>query len=156
MKKIFLSLFTLCCVNLSFGQTLLASHPLELKKATSYHQIVNTVNDQNQVFVFASDKEKLKVLKYNNALFFKDSLSVNRPDKNYTAMAGFSFEDNGNPYLYWSSDDYTKIQSHYFDFNNRTSVTASHQLLSKMKVSFPSLAKTIHSTSCRCPKKKIS
>lgn len=128
MKKIFLSLFTLCCINLSFAQTLLATHPLELKKATSNHQIVNAVNDQNQVFVFASDKEKLKVLKYNNALFFKDSLSVNRPDKNYTAMVGFSFEDNGNPYLYWSSDDYTKIQSHYFDFNNRTSVTASHQL----------------------------
>ncbi|MEZ0007312.1 hypothetical protein ABH942_002693 [Flavobacterium sp. 28YEA47A] len=128
MKKILLTLFTLCCINLSFGQTLLASHPLELKKATSYHQIINAVNNQNQVFAFASDKEKLKVLKFSNALFFKDSLSVSRPDKSYEAMVGFSFEDNGNPYLYWSSEDYTKIQSLYFDFNNRTSSTASYQV----------------------------
>lgn len=128
MKKILLTLFTLCCINLSFGQTLLASHPLELKKAASNHQIINTVNSQNQVFAFASDKEKLKVLKFSNALFFKDSLSVSRPDKGYEAMVGFSFEDNGNPYLYWSSEDYTKIQSQYFDFNNRTSSTASYQV----------------------------
>lgn len=128
MKKIFLSLFALCCINLSFGQTLLASHPLELKKAASYHQIINAVNNQNQVFAFASDKEKLKVLKYSNALFFKDSLSVSRPDKSYDAMVGFSFEDNGNPYLYWSSEDYTKIQSQYFDFSNRTSSIASYQV----------------------------
>lgn len=128
MKKLLFTLFALYGFTVSsFGQTLLASHPLELKKTASNHQIINAVNNQNQVFVFASDKENLKVLKYNKALFFKDSLSVKRPDKSYVTIAGFSFEENGNPYLYWASADYFKIESIYFDLDNKTSTSVSFQ-----------------------------
>lgn len=124
MKKLLFTLLALYGFSTcSFGQTLLATHPLELKKATSSHQILNAVNNQNQVFAFASDKESLRALKFNNALFFKDSLSAVRPDKSYEFMAGYSFEDNGNPYLYWASADYFKIQSVYFDFENKTTTT---------------------------------
>ena len=129
MKKL---LFTLLAfygfATSSFGQTLLASQPLELKKTASSHQILNAVNNQNQVFAFAADKESLRALKYNNALFFKDSISAARPDKSYEFMAGFSFEDNGNPYLYWASGDYFKIQSIYFDFENKTATTTEFRI----------------------------
>jgi hypothetical protein len=128
MKKIFLTLFVLHSFMASFSQTLLSSHPLELKKSSANHQILNAVNNQKQVFVFASDKENLTVLKYNQALFFKDSLSVPRPEKSYEFMAGFSFEENGNPYLYWSSEDYKKIEAVYFDFENKRTVDTYYQI----------------------------
>ena len=57
MNQIWVLLF-LGSTFLTFGQIRLASHPLELKKAKEYHQIINTSDRQNDnVFVFATDKE---------------------------------------------------------------------------------------------------
>lgn len=128
MKKVIFTFFVLLTSLASHSQTLLNSHSLELKKSSSYYQILNAVNNQDQVFVFASDKENLKVLKYNKALFFTDSISVLRPEKDYEFMAGYSFEKNGNPYLYWASGDYSKIQSVYFDFEKNTASNTFHQI----------------------------
>jgi len=119
MKKLLLTVFVLHFSMAIFGQTLISSHPLKLRNSRNNHQILNAVNPKNQIFAFATDKERVKVLKYNQALFFSDSLSINRPDKNYEYMVGYSFEETGNPYLYWASEDLKKMQSVYFDFENR-------------------------------------
>ncbi|WP_296143579.1 hypothetical protein [uncultured Flavobacterium sp.] len=119
MKKLLFALFVFASFTASFGQTLLASHPLELKKSKSNHQILNAVNSKNQIFIFATDKEKVKILKYSPFLFFSDSLTINRPYKDYEFMAGYGFEDDGNPCLYWASEDLKKMQSVCFNFETK-------------------------------------
>ena len=127
MKKLLFALFVLTTFT-SFGQTILASHPLELRKSRDNQQLLNAVNLKKDVFTFASDKEKLNVLKYSKFLFFQDSISVNRPDKEYEFMAGYSFENNGNPCTYWASEDFRKLQSITFDFENRNTKFDNFQL----------------------------
>lgn len=127
MKKLLFALFVLATFT-SFGQTILASHPLELRKSRDNQQLLNAVNLKKDVFTFASDKEKLNVLKYSKFLFFQDSISVNRPDKEYEFMAGYSFENNGNPCNYWASEDFRKLQSITFDFENRNTKVDNFQL----------------------------
>lgn len=121
MKKILFALFVLTTFTASFGQTILNSHSINLRGSRNNHQILNAVNLKKEVFSFTSDKEKLTVLKYNEALFFKDSLSLNRPDKEYEFIAGYSFENNGNPRVYWASKDFKKVKSIMFDFDSNTS-----------------------------------
>ena len=128
MKKLLFSLFVLLNFTASFGQTILNSHSLNLRGSRNNHQILNVVNLHEQTFAFLSDKEKLTVLKYNRALFFSDSISINRPDKEYGSMAGYSFESNGNARIYWASRDLTKLQSILFDFENQTTSVNDFQL----------------------------
>jgi len=120
MKKLLFAFFTLCFTNLSFGQTLLTSIDLDLKKASSNHRALHAVNaNNNEVFVFASDKEKLTAIKYNSFIFFKDSLSINRPDKDFEQMAGYSFNEEGTPEIYWIENSFKKIKSISFDLKTR-------------------------------------
>ena len=104
----------------SFAQTILNRFPLELKKSSSYYQILNGENQQNDYFAFITEKQKITVLKYNSALFFTDSLSVSRTDKDLDFMAGITFSSDGNPNLYLASKDYENIKSIHFDFGNRS------------------------------------
>ncbi|WP_199732242.1 hypothetical protein [Flavobacterium macacae] len=128
MKKLLFALFVLSTFTNSIGQTLLNSHPLELRKSRVNHQILNAVNLKKEIFAIASDKETLTVLKYNKFLFFSDSLSISRPDKEYEFMAGYSFENNGNPNVYWATEDFKKLQSVTFDLENKTTKVADFQL----------------------------
>ena len=127
MKKLLFALFVLMTFTASFGQTILNSHSLELKKSRNNHQILTAVNLRKDIFAFASDKEKVTVLKYNKFLFFSDSISINRPEKEYEFMAGYSFENNGNPCVYWASEDLKKMQSVMFDFENKTTRVDNYQ-----------------------------
>lgn len=127
MKKLLFALFVLTNFTASFGQTILNSRPLELKKSRNNHQILTAVNLRKDIFAFASDKEKVNVLKYNKFLFFSDSIFINRPEKEYEFMAGYSFENNGNPCIYWASEDFKKLQSVTFDFENKTTKITDFQ-----------------------------
>lgn len=127
MKKLLFTLFVLTIFTASFGQTILNSHSINLRGSRNNHQILNAVNLQKEVFAFVTDKEKVTALKYNSALFFSDSLSMNRPDKEYEFMAGYSFENNGNSRIYWASSDFKKIQSVMFDFESKTAKVDSFQ-----------------------------
>lgn len=129
MKKLLFSFFIFCFTNLSLGQTLLTSIDLDLKKASSHHNALNIVNSKNnEVFIFASDKEKLTAIKYNSALFFKDSLSTKSPDKNFEQMSGYSFNEEGTPEIYWLQTDFKRIQSISFDLENHTTIENTFEL----------------------------
>ena len=120
MKKIitFLILFQ---STLLFSQTLLATYPLELKKSKDFKQIINAENTiTHDIFVFASDKETLTILKYNSALFLSNQYTFARPDTNYKLLSGYSFNENGNPTLYWSSQDLKNILAVQYDLNTNT------------------------------------
>lgn len=122
MKQFILFLILIQC-NFLFSQTLLATFPLELKKSKEYKQIVNAENTAtHDVFVFASDKETLTILKYNSALFLTNQFSLPRPDIAYKVVAGYSFDDESNLTLYWSTPDFTKIMAVQYDLNAKTAV----------------------------------
>lgn len=128
MKKLLFAFLTLCFTNFSTGQTLLTSTPLELNKSSNHHSILNAVNtNNNEIFVFASDKEKLTAIKYNSSIFFKDSLSIKRPDKDFS-LYGYSFNPEGTPEIYWTTSDLKKIKVTSFDLKNRTSSETSFEL----------------------------
>lgn len=129
MKKL-LNLFILTSFTIISAQTKLVSHHLELKKPKDSQQILNAVNtDTHEVYTIASDKENTTILKFNSALFFSDSLSVKRPDKEYTYMAGFSIEKNQNLYVYWASEELSKIVALQYDFNSKSILSTIYYTL---------------------------
>ncbi|RZK06772.1 MAG: hypothetical protein EOO46_15090 [Flavobacterium sp.] len=129
MKKLLFAFFTLCFTTLSFAQTLLSSIDLDLKKPSSNHRSLHAVNAvNNEIFVFASDKEKLTAIKYSSFVFFKDSLSGNRPDKDFEQMSGYSFNEEGTPEVYWTRTDFKKIKSLSFDLKNRKTAENVYEL----------------------------
>lgn len=135
MNKYSFILFFCCVFGKVSAQTILNQFPLELKKSSNYSQIFNAHNTQNEFFTFVSDKEKCWLLKYNSALFFKDSLSVNRPEKDFEFMCGVTFSANGNPNLFWASKDFQKTKLIHFDLEKqRTSQLIYENDFSKEKV----------------------
>jgi len=113
----------------AFAQAPVAMQHLELKKASSSHEILAAKEAQNKALtVFATDKNRLTALNYNAAVFFKDSLSTTRPDKEYSFMSGYSYNAAGQPQVYWANDDFTKIESLGFDFENRAVARSLLQL----------------------------
>jgi hypothetical protein len=122
MKKIILFFILIQCNHL-LSQTILATYPLELKKSNEYKQIVNAENSiTHDVFVFASDKETVTILKYNSALFLTDQYSLARPDVTYKLITGYSFDNEGNPTLYWSSENLKKVMAVQYDLNTKSTV----------------------------------
>ena len=56
-------MLTISVVGNTFGQTILNRFPIELKKSSSYYQILNGENQQNDYFAFITEKQKITVLK---------------------------------------------------------------------------------------------
>jgi len=119
MKKLLLTFLFFSTFGTAFAQTIVDRFPIELKKSSDSFQLLNAENDQQEYFVFIADKEKVTVLKYNSALFFKDSLSVLRPNRSLEFMVGVTFTADGDPDLYWSSKNYETVKLVHFDFKNR-------------------------------------
>ncbi len=117
MKKTLVALLLFTCYT-SFAQTLLATHPLEMKGSSNHEIFTVTDTAYSQLAVFAADKESMTATRFNGAVFFTDSLSTPRPDKEYTYMAGYSFDGN-RPGVYWADGNLKKIQGVYFDFENK-------------------------------------
>ena len=128
MKKI-AAFLILMQSTLFFSQTVLATHPLELRKAKTYKQIITAENtNTHELFVFATDKDTLSILKYNNALFLSNQYALARPDIDYIVLAGYSFNDQGNPTLYWSSVDSKKMLAVLYDLGSKTSTTLEYEI----------------------------
>lgn len=113
------SIITVACFLLLQGlsaQITLSSHHLELKKNSSYYEILTAANATNtQLAIIAADKETVTALNYNSAMFYTDSLSTTRPDSDYEFMAGYSYTNN-NPTVYWADNDFKKIAAQHFNF----------------------------------------
>lgn len=122
MKKLLL-FFILIQSHFLFSQTVLATFPLELKKSKEYRQIVNAENtNTHDVFAFVSDKETLTILKYNSALFLSNQYTFTRPDISYKLLSGYSFNEEGNPTIYWSSPDLKNIIAVRYELNANSTI----------------------------------
>lgn len=127
MKKLLTFLILSHCSTL-FSQTVLTSYPLELKKSREYQQTINAENTKtHEVYVFASDKETITILKYNTALFLTSNFTTTRPDLEYKELAGYSFNEDGNPTLYWCSKDFKKWLAVQYDLNTKNTSILAYQ-----------------------------
>ncbi|SHL91295.1 hypothetical protein SAMN05444387_1425 [Flavobacterium pectinovorum] len=109
MKKLLL-LSLLISKSVLFGQTVLASFPLDLKKTTEENQVLNVENTQtHDVFVFAATTENVTILKYNSALFLNEQFTFPKTNLENRSLVGYSFGEDGNPNLYWALEDFKNI-----------------------------------------------
>lgn len=92
------------------GQTILTSFPLDLKNSKENNQILNIENVRtHEVFVFATDQKNITILKYNSALFLIDQYTGPLLNSDCKSLIGYSFSEDGNPTLYWSSLGFRNI-----------------------------------------------
>lgn len=121
MKMIIVMLLFLLGDNLG-AQTILSSRNIFLKKPASEQQFLAFTNtSNNSIVAIASDKEKIVASKYNSAVFFTDSIIIKKPEKKFKFIAGYNFNDDQNPTLYYATEDYKNIQGITIDFAAKTS-----------------------------------
>ncbi|WP_130734733.1 hypothetical protein [Flavobacterium sp. J27] len=126
MKKILLLYYCIWCVPF-FSQVRLTDVAIKLKKNTDYHQLVTQVNTQtNEVFSFASDKEHLTGVKFNSALFFSDSISLEKP-ATFRNLMGCGFT-NDKAIAYWATEDLKQFAGIEFDYKTHTTKTILYPL----------------------------
>lgn len=110
MKKLLLLLcFLYNAVLLS--QTVLNSFALNLNRPLENGQILNVEDEKTKdIYVFAADDKLINILKYNKSLFLKyqftDSIKLARD----RSLIGHSISDDGNPLLYWATNNLRNIR----------------------------------------------
>lgn len=120
MKKTLL-LILLIYQSTLFSQVLLTSYDFDLNKNDSNVQILNAENSlTHDVFVFAVKGQDITILKYNNALFLMDKLTLSLADYESKRIIGYSFNEDGNPSLYWTSSDLNEIIITKYFFESKT------------------------------------
>lgn len=117
MKKKFLLLFSLATFLSGFSQEMMNSIPMVLKTNRDVFQVVN--EEKKETLLFISDRKKVTALLLNEKMLITDSISLDRPEKKYEDIVGYS-GDNSNPVIYWSSKDHTKLYSQFYDLKNHT------------------------------------
>lgn len=100
----------LTCKSTLFSQTILTSFPLDLKNSKENIQSLSVENVRtHDVFVFATDDNNITILKYNSALFLTNQYTGPLKTLAYKSLIGYSFSEDGNPTLYWSSEGFKNI-----------------------------------------------
>ncbi len=103
----------------SIGQIQMTATKTGLHKREGQHQALMATDTANsQIVAYLADKEQVKVLRYNRAVFFKDSLVTKRPASEFLAMEGYSFDGN-KAAVYWRDEYLKKIEGIYFDFETK-------------------------------------
>jgi hypothetical protein len=121
MKQIFL-LLSIFCTTVLLSQTVLTSYPLSLTKNSEANTILTAENEvTHEVFAFIRSAESFKILRYNSALFLTDEMSVSNKYTEDRTLTGFSFSDDGNPTLYWSSQKGESIIIIKYYFEDKSS-----------------------------------
>lgn len=119
MKKSLLLYFLLFGIA-SFCQVKLSDVPLDLKKNPDFHQIASNINPKtNEIYIFAADKEKIFGARFNNSIFFRDSLTVKKP-YNFRSLIGISYLENNNPVVYFATEGLSRVVSVEYNFATKT------------------------------------
>ncbi|MEN2401999.1 hypothetical protein GKZ90_0019575 [Flavobacterium sp. MC2016-06] len=135
MRKIFLFLAVIYN-SVLFSQTILNTYPLNLNKNSKSNQILNAKNElTNEVFTFVVTDENFTILRYNSALFLTDQFNNSLEYVKNRTLLGYSFSEDGNPTLYWSSQYGESIMIIKYYFENKTSKA--------LKFQFPNTSQTI-------------
>lgn len=120
MKKTLLFLL-LIYKSALFSQTVLTSYPLDLKKSEENNQILNAENTvTHDVFSFIANTQNITILKYNSTLFLTNQYTGSFLNLENKSIIGYSFSEDGNPTLYWSSMDFNEIIVIKYYLENKT------------------------------------
>ncbi|RED24802.1 hypothetical protein BD847_1538 [Flavobacterium cutihirudinis] len=120
MKKLLL-FFLLFSKSVLFSQTVLNSFPLNLNRPQENGQILSTEDVKtNEIYVFAADNKKTQILKYSKFFFFTDQFTDTINNLQSKVLIGHSFSEDGNPTLYWTSDNSSDIRIVKYFFTTKT------------------------------------
>lgn len=122
MKKTLIVLFLLN-VNIFFGQSLSKNLYLKLSEKTDVFQVVE--EDKKRISLFFSDKVRARAIRLDENFTIIDSISSERPAKEFDDIAGYSISGD-RYYSHWSSSDDKKIASQCFDFETMKTTITSH------------------------------
>lgn len=113
MKKfaVILLLSSLSCIS----QNLAKNIKLNYARKNNVFQVVE--ENKKQVSLFFSDKYKARIIRLDENFNFIDSLSTDRPSKEYDEIIGYSISGD-KYYSYWSTSNNKKITSQSFDFES--------------------------------------
>ncbi len=110
MKKLLL----LLCVfynTVMLSQTVLNSFALNLNRPLENGQVLNTEDVKtNDIYVFAADDKFINILKYNKSLFLKYQFTDSIKLAENRSLIGHSISDDGNPLLYWATNNLRNIR----------------------------------------------
>ncbi|MEO7977202.1 hypothetical protein [Flavobacterium sp.] len=110
MKKLSL-LFCVFYNTVLLSQTVLNSFPLDLNRPLENGQMLNTEDVKtNDIYVFAADDKYINILQYNKFLFLKNQFRDSIKNAENRSIIGHSISDDGNPILYWATDNLRNIR----------------------------------------------
>ena len=110
MKKLFL-IFCVFYNAVLFSQTVLNSFSLNLNRPLENGQTLNVEDVKtNDVYVFAADNKFINILKYNKSLFLTNQFTDSIKLAENRSLIGHSIADDGNPILYWATNNLRNIR----------------------------------------------
>ncbi|WP_316634905.1 hypothetical protein [uncultured Flavobacterium sp.] len=110
MKKLLLFLLLLS-KSVLLSQTVLNSFPLNINNPLEDGQILNVEDVKtHDIYVFAADDKKINILKYNKSLFLTNQFTDSINNIENRVLTGYSINEDGNPLLYWDSENSRNIR----------------------------------------------
>lgn len=118
MKKILV--IVICLISFkSISQELVKTLPLKFAKNTDVFQVVE--EDKKQTLLFFSDKKNVRTIRLNETFDITDSITTNRPDKQYDDIVGYSTSNNSY-FTYWMGSNNKEILAQNFNFETHSTV----------------------------------
>lgn len=119
MKNTLSLIVCLICCNL-FSQELVKSTSLNISKNADVFQIVE--EGKKQVSLFFCAKINVLSVRFDENLKIIDSITVEKPSKEYDDIVGYSLSGN-KCYVYWSSSNGKELLSQCFDYDTKKVVS---------------------------------
>ena len=121
MKKL-IFFFLLLYQSILFSQTVLNTYPLILNNPLGNGQALNVEDVKtHDIYVFAADDKKITILKYNKSLFLANQFSDTLRHVEDRTLIGHSISEDGNPTLYWSSQNRRNLRIIKYYLETKTS-----------------------------------
>jgi len=128
MKKLFL-LFCIFYNSVLLSQTILNSFSLNLNRPLENGQILNIEDVKtNDIYVFAADDKYINILKYNKSLFLTNQYTDSIKNAENRSIIGHSISDDGNPILYWATENLRNIRIIKYYLGTKTSKALNFDL----------------------------
>ena len=105
------------------------SFSLNLNRPLENGQILNIQDVKtNDIYVFAADDKYINILKYNKSLFLTSQYTDSIKNAENRSIIGHSIGDDGNPILYWATENLRNIRIIKYYLETKTSKALNFDL----------------------------
>lgn len=105
------------------------SFSLNLNRPLENGQILNVEDVKtNDIYVFAADDKYINILKYNKSLFLTNQYTDSIKNVENRSIIGHSISDDGNPILYWATENLRNIRIIKYYLGTKTSKALNFDL----------------------------